>query len=49
MINQVRETCLASGVQAHRFVAEAFVPSGALPTASSLKALDPVLEKVGPR
>ena len=49
MINQVRETCLASGVQAHRFVAEAFVPSGALAPASSLKALDPVLEKVGPR
>ena len=49
MINQVRETCLASGVQAHRFVAEAFVPSGVLPPASSPKALDPVLEKVGPR
>jgi len=45
----VRETCLASGVQAHRFVAEAFVASGVLAPASSLKALDPVLEKVGPR
>ncbi|QJI38278.1 M24 family metallopeptidase [Pseudomonas sp. ADAK13] len=49
MINQVRETCLAAGAQAHRFVAEAFVPSGALTLASSLKTLDPVLEKVGPR
>lgn len=49
MISQVRETCLAAGAQAHRFVAEAFVPSGALPQAESLKTLDPVLEKVGPR
>ena len=49
MINQVRETCLAAGAQAHRFVAEAFVPSGALTKASSLKTLDPLLEKVGPR
>ncbi|MGY4638908.1 M24 family metallopeptidase [Pseudomonas sp. TE24901] len=49
MISQVRETCLAAGAQAHRFVAEAFVPSGALAPTASLNALDPVLEKVGPR
>ncbi|MCF1488220.1 M24 family metallopeptidase [Pseudomonas sp. AA27] len=46
MIQQVREQCLGAGVQAHRFIAEAFVPSGAaLPST----ALDPQLEKVGPR
>lgn len=49
MISQVRETCLAAGAQAHRFVAEAFVPSGALTPADSLKTLHPVLEKVGRR
>ncbi|MHA6574390.1 M24 family metallopeptidase [Pseudomonas yamanorum] len=49
MISQVRETCLAAGAQAHRFVAEAFVPSGALTPAESLNTRHPVLEKVGPR
>jgi CDP-4-dehydro-6-deoxyglucose reductase len=50
MITKAREQCLAAGVQAHRFVAEAFVASGAsAPVAASLSTLDPVLEKVGPR
>ncbi len=50
MISQARALCLAAGVQAHRFVAEAFVPSGAsVPEAAMLDTLHPVLEKVGPR
>jgi CDP-4-dehydro-6-deoxyglucose reductase len=49
MISQVREHCLKAGVQAHRFVAEAFVASGALAPVALLAALDPILEKVGPR
>lgn len=49
MIGQVREQCLTLGVHAHRFVAEAFVSSGALPAVTSLKTRDSVLEKVGPR
>lgn len=50
MITKARDQCLAAGVQAHRFVAEAFVASGAsAPAAASLSTLDPVLEKVGPR
>ncbi|MGH8406625.1 MAG: M24 family metallopeptidase, partial [Pseudomonas sp.] len=49
MINQARAACLAAGAQAHRFVAEAFVPSGALTPAESLNTRHPVLEKVGPR
>ncbi|WP_410480606.1 M24 family metallopeptidase [Pseudomonas plecoglossicida] len=50
MINQAREQCLAAGLQPHRFVAEAFVASGALvPEASAANTLHPVLEKVGPR
>lgn len=50
MITQAREQCLAAGVQPHRFVAEAFVASGALTTqASSASTLHPELEKVGPR
>ncbi|WP_129932266.1 MULTISPECIES: NAD(P)H dependent flavin oxidoreductase family protein [unclassified Pseudomonas] len=50
MISQTREQCLAAGVQPHRFVAEAFVASGALTTqASAASTLHPELEKVGPR
>jgi len=49
MIRDVREHCLAAGVPAHRFVAEAFVPSGVSLPESTLKPLDPVWEKVGPR
>lgn len=49
MIRTVREQCLAAGLPAHRFVAEAFVPSGLSQPASEAKALDPVWEKVGPR
>lgn len=50
MIGQVREQCLAAGLQPHRFVAEAFVASGALaPEASIASPLHPELEKVGPR
>ena len=46
MIREAREQCLAAGVQAHRFIAEAFVPSG---TAAAPNALDPYWEQVGPR
>jgi NAD(P)H-flavin reductase/ferredoxin len=49
MINQVRDMCLAAGVSPHRFVAEAFVPSASSTQAPDLKALHPLLEKVGPR
>jgi len=50
MTSQAREQCMAAGVPAHRFVAEAFVPSGAVAPATAVaKAFDPVLEKVGPR
>lgn len=50
MISQARDLCLAAGVQPHRFVAEAFVSSGTRePVASPCQALDPLLEKVGPR
>nr|WP_329605023.1 NAD(P)H dependent flavin oxidoreductase family protein [Pseudomonas putida] len=50
MISQVREQCLAAGLQPHRFVAEAFVASGAqAPEASTASPLHPELEKVGPR
>lgn len=50
MISQVREQCLAAGLQPHRFVAEAFVASGAqAPEASTASPLHPDLEKVGPR
>lgn len=50
MISQAREQCLAAGLQPHRFVAEAFVASGALvPEAPTANPLDPELEKVGPR
>jgi len=49
MIGHVREQCLAAGLPAHRFVAEAFVPSGLSLPGAMLKPLDPVREKVGPR
>ncbi|AGN81706.1 NAD(P)H dependent flavin oxidoreductase family protein [Pseudomonas sp. GD03651] len=50
MISQAREQCLAAGVPPHRFVAEAFVASGALaPQLSTANTLHPELEKVGPR
>lgn len=50
VIKQVREQCLAAGVQPHRVVAEAFVASGALtPHAATASSLHPELEKVGPR
>ncbi|CAD5200144.1 NAD(P)H dependent flavin oxidoreductase family protein [Pseudomonas sp. FEN] len=49
MIGAVRAQCLAAGVPAHHFVAEAFVPSGRSMSASAPKPLDPVWEKVGPR
>ncbi|MGE8060485.1 M24 family metallopeptidase [Pseudomonas sp. NPDC089547] len=50
MITQAREQCLAAGVQPHRFVAEAFVASGAMtPQPSATNTRHPELEKVGPR
>jgi NAD(P)H-flavin reductase/ferredoxin len=49
MIRQVREQCLDAGVLAHRFVAEAFVPSGGAGAQAPTPAFDPIWEKVGPR
>ena len=49
MIRQAREQCLDAGLPAHRFVAEAFVPSGCSGAQTPLPAFDPIWEKVGPR
>lgn len=49
MIRQVREQCLDAGLPAHRFVAEAFVPSGRSGAQTPSTAFDPIWEKVGPR
>ncbi|NWN49719.1 M24 family metallopeptidase [Pseudomonas sp. MAFF 301514] len=49
MIRQVREQCLDAGVPAHRFVAEAFVPSGGAGAQTPSPTFDPIWEKVGPR
>ncbi|NIE73182.1 M24 family metallopeptidase [Pantoea sp. Ap-967] len=50
MVAQAREACLAAGVAPHRFVAEAFVASGAQQAqVPPTVARHPTLEKVGPR
>ncbi len=49
MINQVRTECLEAGLPSHRFVAEAFVPSGLSSAGKAPKPLHPIWEKVGPR
>jgi len=49
MISQVRTECLEAGLPGHRFVAEAFVPSGRSSAGTASKPLHPVWEKVGPR
>ncbi|MGY2400589.1 M24 family metallopeptidase [Pseudomonas sp. SDO5271_S396] len=49
MINQVRAQCLEAGLPGHRFVAEAFVPSGRSGAEVISKPLHPIWEKVGPR
>ncbi|MGY3024712.1 NAD(P)H-flavin reductase/ferredoxin [Pseudomonas lurida] len=49
MISKVRTECLASGLPSHRFVAEAFVPSGRSSAETTPRLLHPVWEKVGPR
>lgn len=49
MIRQAREQCLDAGLPAHRFVAEAFVPSGRSGALTPSPAFDPIWEKVGPR
>ena len=49
MISQARADCLEAGLPSHRFVAEAFVPSGRSSTGAPSKPLDPIWEKVGPR
>ncbi|WP_248730867.1 M24 family metallopeptidase [Pseudomonas sp. MWU13-2517] len=49
MINQARAGCLEAGLPAHRFVAEAFVPSGPSSVDTLLNSLDETWEKVGPR
>ncbi|KAF2405943.1 Ferredoxin-NADP reductase [Pseudomonas antarctica] len=49
MISQTRAQCLAAGLPSHRFVAEAFVPSGQSNADTLLGSLDNTWEKVGPR
>lgn len=49
MISQTRADCVEAGLPSHRFVAEAFVPSGRSSEGTPSKALDPTWEKVGPR
>ncbi|WP_395608363.1 M24 family metallopeptidase [Pseudomonas sp. B22129] len=49
MIAQARTDCLAAGLPSHRFVAEAFVPSGQESVGTLLDSLDETWEKVGPR
>ena len=49
MISQARANCLEAGLPSHRFVAEAFVPSGQSSVDTLLGSLDDTWEKVGPR
>ncbi|MGY2156284.1 M24 family metallopeptidase [Pseudomonas tolaasii] len=49
MISQARSACLEAGLPGHRFVAEAFVPSGQGSVGTVLDSLDQTWEKVGPR
>ncbi|MGH8449505.1 M24 family metallopeptidase [Pseudomonas sp.] len=49
MISQTRAECLEAGLPSHRFVAEAFVPSGQSSANTLLSTLDETWEKVGPR
>ncbi|WP_312495054.1 M24 family metallopeptidase [Pseudomonas cremoris] len=49
MISQVRTHCLDAGLPSHRFVAEAFVPSGQSSAGNAPVSLHPIWEKVGPR
>ena len=49
MISQARANCLEAGLPSHRFVAEAFVPSGRSSVDTLLGSLDDTWEKVGPR
>lgn len=49
MISQARADCLEAGLPSHRFVAEAFVPSGQSSADTLLNGLDETWEKVGPR
>ncbi|WP_242193661.1 MULTISPECIES: NAD(P)H dependent flavin oxidoreductase family protein [unclassified Pseudomonas] len=49
MISQARADCLEAGLPSHRFVAEAFVPSGQSSADTLLNGLNETWEKVGPR
>ncbi|AMP05057.1 NAD(P)H dependent flavin oxidoreductase family protein [Collimonas pratensis] len=49
MVSGVRERCLALGLPAHHFIAEAFVPSGAISVPLAQGSFDPVWECVGPK
>ena len=49
MVSGVRERCVALGLQAHHFIAEAFVPSGAMSAPLAQGSFDPVWERVGPK
>ena len=49
MVQDARRRCIALGLEAHHFVAEAFVPSGASEVALARGSFDPVWERVGPK
>jgi len=49
MVQDARQRCIALGLEAHHFVAEAFVPSGASEVALARGSFDPVWERVGPK
>lgn len=49
MLRDVRTQCLAAGLPTHRFVAEAFVPSGLPSSEAPATALHETWEQVGPR
>jgi len=49
MVQDARQRCVALGLQAHHFIAEAFVPSGASEVALARGSFDPVWERVGPK
>ncbi|ASU38723.1 (Fe-S)-binding protein [Herbaspirillum sp. meg3] len=49
MVQDARQRCIALGLEAHHFVAEAFVPSGASEVALVRGSFDPVWERVGPK
>lgn len=49
MVAGVRERSVALGLPPHHFIAEAFVPSGAISVPLAQGSFDPVWERVGPK